>query len=120
MATGTQMLKAVRDFLSVHPEAKQLRLSTFDCYDLFKLKPSDLESFGVAGKRAEQISTDLLAGSLAELSSWLGVELIKDKAQKNLIPGEGVRRTAGIWADGNDDPDSVVEEIRRLRNPLAS
>jgi hypothetical protein len=117
MATGTQMLAAVLDAIHQDPALKELRLSVFDAYDLFRLRPSDLQGLGVDSGRAQIISSDLMNGSLAELSAWLGVILVKDKQKKNLIPGEGFRRTAGIWAAGNDDPDSIVEEIHRLRNP---
>jgi hypothetical protein len=111
------MLEAVKNTVQGNPQIVELRLSLFDAYDLFKLKPSDLVEFGIESKRAESICGDLLRGSLSELSDWLGVQLVKDKRQRNLIPGEGFRRTAGIWATGNDDPDAIVEEIRRLRNP---
>jgi hypothetical protein len=117
MATGAQMLTAVLDAIKMQPGLKELRLSTFDACDLFKLHPSDLQEFVSDCTRAGAIGGDLLNGSLAELSDWLGVELVMDKRQKNLIPGEGFRRTAGIWAAGNGDPDSIVEEVRQLRNP---
>jgi hypothetical protein len=120
MATGRQMLAAVLDAIKQPPKLKELRLSVFDAYDLFKLRPGDLQEFGADCQRAEAISSDLLNGSLAELSAWLDITLVKDKQKKkNLIPGEGFRRTAGIWATGNDNPDSMVEEIHRLRNPEA-
>jgi len=119
MATGKQMLEAVLQAVRAHPDQKELRLSVFDAYDLEKLTPSELQGFGVDSQRSELISGDLLNGSLGELSNWLGVRLVPDKVQKNLIPGEGLRRTAGIWWTGDYDPDALVEEIRRLRNPGA-
>ena len=119
MATGKQMLQAVLNTIQAKPELKELKLSVFDAYDLFKLRPSDLQELypAMSIDRSEAISSDLLDRSLSELSNWVGVELAKDQHQKNLIPGEGIRRQAGIWSAGNDDPDSIVEEIRRLRNP---
>lgn len=119
MATGKQMLEAVQDAVRRRPELTELRISIFDSYDLFKLKPSDLSDMGVECEHAELISSDLLKGSLNQLGNWLGMRLIKDKNQRNLIQGEGFRRTSGIWANGNDDPDSIVEEVRQLRNPGA-
>ena len=120
MATGKEMLKAVLDAVRSRPDQKELRLSIFDTYDLFKLTPGDLQEFGLDSVWSEHISGDLLNGSLAELSDWLGTRLVKDKLQKNLIPGEGVRRTAGMWEATDDDPDVLVEEIRRLRSPGAT
>jgi hypothetical protein len=119
MAGGKEMLTAVLNAVKKQPEHKELRLSTFDAYDLFKVQPSDLRELGVECERAEAISNDLFKKNLAELSAWLGVTLVKDRTARNLIPGEGLRRTAGIWANGNDDLDSIVEEIRRLRHPEA-
>ena len=117
MATGKEMLEAVREAVRREPELEELRLSSFDACDLCKLTSSELVAFGVDPERAEQISADLMNGSLHELGEWLGLLLMKVKHQRSLIPGEGFRRTAGIWATGNDDPDSIVEEIRQLRHP---
>jgi hypothetical protein len=119
MATGKQMLEAVLVAVRSQPGLPELRLSTFDAIDLEKLTPSDLQSLGVETRKAELISGDLLNGGLDELGNWLGTRLVRDKLQKNLIPGEGFRRTAGIWWTGDVDPDAVVEEIRRMRNPGA-
>jgi hypothetical protein len=117
MATGKQMLEAVLQAVRSQPGLPELRLSTFDAIDLEKLTPSDLQSLGVDTGKAERIGGDLLSGSFDELGNWLGTKLVRDKAAKNLIPGEGLRRTAGIWWTGDYDPDAVVEEIRQLRNP---
>jgi hypothetical protein len=121
MATGKQMLTAVLDAIKNRPGASELRISTFDAYDLFKLQPTELQEFGVDEERSEAISNDLLQNqSLSELGAWLGKTLIKVKDADNLIPGEGIRRSAGIWANGNNcDPDAIVQEIRQLRNPTA-
>ena len=119
MATGKKMLEAVRHVLQAQPNLRELRLSMFDAIDLGKLTPSDLQSFGVGIKESEQIGTDLLQGSLDELGKWLGTKLVKDHRQRNLIPGEGFRRAAGIWGS-SDDPDALVEEVRQLRNPGAT
>jgi hypothetical protein len=119
MATGKQMLEAVLQAVRSQPGLPELRLSTFDAIDLEKLTPSDLQDLGVDTAMAERISGDLLSGSFDELGNWLGTKLVRDKAAKNLIPGEGLRRTAGIWWTGDYDPDAVVEEIRQLRNPGA-
>ena len=117
MATGRQMLEAVLAAVERQPDASELRINQFDIGDLLKLNAVELQELGVAEEQVEQIVTDLSKEGLAELSDWIGTRLVEDKDQKNLIPGEGIRRTAGIWADGNDDPDAIVEEIRRLRNP---
>lgn len=117
MATGKEMLEAVRDARRREPTLKELRLSTFDACDLCKLTSSQLAELGIDSERAERISADLTNGSLHELGEWLGVRLVKVKHRRSLIPGEGFRRTAGIWAIGDDDPDLIVEEIRQLRHP---
>lgn len=116
MATGKQMLKAVRDALCEQPDRKELPISVFDAYDLFKLTADDLVEAGLDRPRAESICADLLQASLAQLSEWLGVKVFSQKGQKNLIPGEGIRRTAGIWANGeNVTPESLIEELRAMR-----
>jgi hypothetical protein len=120
MATGKQMLEAVLQVVRAQPGIAELRLSFFDAYDLFKLRARDLQELGVDIERSELISHDLLEENLGELNSWLGTRLVPDKLQKNLIPGEGVRRTAGIWWTGDYDPDRLVDEIRQLRNPGAT
>jgi hypothetical protein len=119
MATGRQMLEAVLQAIRSQPALPELRLSTFDAIDLEKLTPSDLQGFGVDAKTCELICGDLLNESLDELGNWLGTKLVRDKAAKNLIPGEGFRRTAGIWWNGVYDPDAWTEEIRQMRNPGA-
>src|SRR3954468_15091439 len=116
MATGKQMLTAVYDAIKKAPDRIELRLSTFDAQDLFKLAPGDLEEFGVDPEGAETISDDLLNGSLEKLSQMVGVVLVKDHEQRNLIPGEGFRRTAGILANGETTADAIVEEIRHMRS----
>ena len=121
MATGKEMLTAVRQAIKERG-TNELRLSTFDVYDLFKLTPDDLVDVGFSPEIAEITSADLLKGNLSELSRCLGVQLTKDKQQKNLIPGEGIRRTAGIWANSDGSVQSyeeMVNEIRQLRHPGA-
>ena len=109
MATGRQMLEAVWDALKATPESREFRLSIFDPYDLLKLTTADLVDFGVDERRAEEIDRDLLNGNLEKLGECLGVRLIKDKHQRNLIPLEGIRRTHGVWAnDTPSDPNTVV------------
>jgi hypothetical protein len=120
MATGKEMLEAVRHVLRSQPSLRELRISVFDALDLEKLTPSDLRSLNLSVDESERITSDLLTGSLEELGNWLGTKLVKDHRQRNLIPGEGFRRTAGIWATGDDDPDALVDEIRELRNPGAT
>ena len=119
MATGKEMLTAVIEAVKRKPELKELPISTFDAYDLFKATAVDLKELGIDGPRAEAIGCDLHNESLTELSAWLGVTLVKLRQTRNLIPGEGIRRTAGLWWNGDYDLDAIVEEIRQLRNPGA-
>ena len=119
MATGIQMLEAVREAIKRQPGVKELSLSMFDSTDLFELRASDLEGLGVDRERADVISADLANESFVEFGAWLGVKLIRDTHHKNLIPGEGLRRSAGAWAvEGEElDIDALVQEIRQLRHP---
>lgn len=120
MATGKQMLEAVLEVVKLQPEQNELRINEFDIGDLLKLDVNELHELGVADEQAKLIVADLANESLTELSGWVGITLIQDKEPKNLIPGEGIRRTAGLWADDREyDPDALVEEIRQLRNPTA-
>jgi hypothetical protein len=117
MATGKQMLVAVKYELQQHPELKELTLNRFDVEDLCRAEPADLEDFGAINGQAEEIVNDLKSGSLEKLSQWLGVKLVKVARHPNLIPGEGFRRSASMCWTGNDNIDSVVQEIRDMRYP---
>jgi hypothetical protein len=118
MATGMEMLRAVMDVIAQEPSENGLLISRFDVDDLMQLEPAELQSLGVDDKRAEAIVADLREGCVEQLSDWLGRKLIKVQQLKSIIPGEGIRRTAGLWADEREyDPDALVEEIRQLRNP---
>jgi hypothetical protein len=118
MATGKQMLEAVLEAVKRRPDENELRINQFDIGDLLKLDVAELHELGVADEQAELIVADLAHEKLTELSAWVGALLVMDKEQRHLIPGEGIRRTAGTWADGREyDPDALVEEIRQLRNP---
>lgn len=120
MATGREMLAAVRQAIARAPERKALRLSTFDFYDLLKLdRDALLDEFDIDRQMAATVADDLANdGSLVKLGELLGVELLKDKNQKNLIPGEGIRRSAGVLAtDVPMTADEIAEEIERMRYP---
>lgn len=117
MATGKQMLVAVKYELQQHPELKELTLNQFDVEDLCRAEAVDLQDFGATAEEAESVTNDLKSGSLERLSQWLGIKLVKSqKMVRNLIPGEGIRSAAGAWWTGNDTPDSIVQEIRAMRN----
>ena len=117
MATGKQMLVAVKYELQQHPDLKELTLNRFDVEDLCRAEAIDLQDFGAPLDLAAEIVSDLRQGSLDKLGQWLGVKLNKVARHPNLIPGEGFRRTASILWTGNDTIESVVQEVRELRNP---
>lgn len=94
MATGKEMLDAVIKAIYASPGIRELRLSPFDVYDLFKLTPIDLLTQCKDREQADAVSFDLSHEHLDKLSELLGVKLTKDREQKNLIPGEGIRRSA--------------------------
>lgn len=118
MATGKQMLVAVKYELQQHPELKELTLNQFDVEDLCRVAATELEDFGASTAQAESIVSELRQGSLVKLGEWLGVKLNKVARHPNLIPGEGFRRAAGLLWTGNDTIESVVQEVRDMRNPL--
>jgi hypothetical protein len=99
MATGKEMLDAVRSHLKVHPDSKELRLNVCDTSDLCELTANDLAPLVGDTQRVAQIFRDLAQQRLESLGDLLGVKLITDPDQCNLIPGAGIRRTEGIWAD---------------------
>ncbi len=106
MATGREMLDAVIKAIHANPGIKELRLSPFDVYDLFKLTPIDLLPHCDSRESADAVSSDLSHEHLDKLSELLGVKLTKYREQKNLIPGEGIRRQAGAWAN-----DPVLSQL---------
>ncbi len=117
MATGKQMLVAVKYELQQHPELQELTLNQFDVEDLCRAEARDLEDFGATPEQAACVVCDLKQGELVKLNQWLGVKLIpSEKLVRNLIPGEGIRRSAGSWWTGLDTPESIVQEIRDMRN----
>ena len=116
MATGKEMLAALRQAVQRNSSVRELRISPFDASDLFKLQPNDLKDFGADVHVARVICQDLARRDFGKLSEWLEISIVPDTSARNLIPGEGIRRTAGVWATGNDDPDAIVDEIRRMRN----
>jgi len=118
MASGMEMLRAVMDAIAQEPNESELLISRFDVDDLMQLEPVELTSLGFEADRAEAIVADLREGCVDQLSAWLGRKLVKMQQLKSIIPGEGIRRKAGLWADEREyDPDALVEEIRQLRNP---
>lgn len=119
MASGSQMLEAVQKAIKDLPHGAVFKLSGFDAKDLYKLEPEQLKAASFSDATIDEVVRELRSPhpSLNKLGAALGVRLVIDSNQKNLIPGEGIRRSMGIWANGDDAVQSMVDEVRMLRNP---
>ncbi len=62
---------------------------------------------------------EVVHGKTIELQDELGLpdgENVAVIVRRVLPPGEGIRRSAGAWADGGEELDRWFEEIRRSRH----
>jgi hypothetical protein len=60
----------------------------------------------------------VIHGKTIELDAAPGIpegEVISVIVQRSLPPGEGVRQSAGAWADAGDELDRFLEHIRQVR-----
>ncbi|HET6880358.1 MAG TPA: hypothetical protein VFI31_09395 [Pirellulales bacterium] len=116
MATGLEMYDALVKVVAARHNGA-LAVNEFDAEDLTKLTADDLRSRGVDAKQADCIVAELGRGSLRELGKSVGVEITIEDRQPNLIPGEGIRRSAGSLADDEQTMEEMFEELDRIRHP---
>lgn len=116
MATGLEMYDALVRAAATRPNG-EMTVNGFDAEDLGKLTADELRSRGVDAITANRIVNELGKGNLRELGQAVGVELSIDERQPNLIPGEGIRRSAGAFADDEQTFDEMLEELDRIRHP---
>jgi hypothetical protein len=60
----------------------------------------------------------IMHGKMIELQEDLGLPdggAVKVIVRQVLPPGEGIRRSAGAWADGGEELDQWFEQIHRSR-----
>ena len=63
----------------------------------------------------------IVHGKMIELQEDLGLpegEAVKVIVRQVLPAGEGIRRSAGAWADGGEEMDRWFEQIRRSRRRI--
>jgi hypothetical protein len=63
----------------------------------------------------------IMHGKMIELQEDLGLpdgETVKVIVRQVLPPGEGIRRSAGAWADGGEELDRWFEQIHRSRRRI--
>ncbi|MBI2826583.1 MAG: hypothetical protein HYX69_18070 [Planctomycetia bacterium] len=89
----------------------------FDKLDLCKLTAPDLISRGFDESVAKRVSADLLRGNVEQLSDAIGIELRVERVARWLIPGEGIRRSAGALADEDETLDQTLRELDEIRHP---
>lgn len=116
MATGLEMYDALVRAVAIRHNGA-MAINEFDAEDLTKLTADDLRLRGIDPAAANCIASDLVKGSLKELGQAVGVELVVGERQPNLIPGEGIRRSAGSLADEDQSMEEMFEELDRIRHP---
>ncbi|HQU41849.1 MAG TPA: hypothetical protein PK867_03515 [Pirellulales bacterium] len=113
VATGLEMYDALKNSLA----ERTVPINQFDAEDLMKLTADDLRARGIDSGTAERVARDLAAGSLAELGNAISAKLTIEQKQPNLIPLEGIRRSAGALADEEGTLEEMFEELDRIRHP---
>lgn len=116
MATGLEMYDALLRAIAARGNGA-IAVNKFDAADLTKLTADELRSRGMDSVRAEHVADELAGGGLAKLGNVVGVRLTIDAQQANLIPGEGIRRSAGSLADDEQTLEEIFEELHRIRHP---
>lgn len=116
MATGLEMYDALVRAIAARGNGA-IAVNEFDAEDLAKVTAPDLRSRGVDAARAERIVGELVKGNLRELGNVVGANLTIERYEPSLIPGEGIRRSAGSLADDEQTMDEMFEELDRIRLP---
>jgi hypothetical protein len=116
MATGLEMYDALVRAIAARGNGA-IAVNEFDAEDLSKLTADDLRLRGVDAARAERIASELARGNLWELGNAVGAHLTIEQHKPNLIPGEGIRRSAGSLADEEQTMEETFEELDRIRHP---
>jgi len=111
MATGKQMLDAVREKTKGLPKESVFAINPDDRDDLCKLIVPDLLSVGFDEQQAASIVEGLKQKDLSKLGKALGLHFRIEMYRLNLIPGEGLRRAAEIL---KDHPQTVEETLREI------
>ncbi len=117
MATGLEMLDALQAATRDLPHGSEFHLNQFDKLDLCKLTLADLQHRGLEGAVAENITDELNRQHVTALGEHLGVRLEVNKDAENLIPGEGLKRTAGALRDDPETFEEMLDYLDRLRHP---
>ncbi len=117
MATGLEMLDALRSAIRDLPCGSAFSVNQFDKLDLCKLTLDELQQRGVNGVVGEQIVAKLSHQDLTALGQHLGIRLEMDNEAENLIPGEGIKRTAGALRDDPETFEEMLDYLERLRHP---
>jgi hypothetical protein len=116
MATGLEMYDALVRAIAARVNGTQA-VNEFDAEDLTRLTAADLRLRGIDAARAERVASELARGNLRELENVVGARLTIERNKPNLIPGEGIRRSAGSLADEEQTLEDMFEELDRIRHP---
>lgn len=116
MATGLEMYDALVRVIGARGNGT-LAVNEFDAEDLSKLTAADLRLRGIEAAQAERVASELARGNLGELGNAVGARLEIERHEPNLIPGEGIRRSAGSLADEEQTMGEMFEELDRIRHP---
>ncbi len=117
MATGLEIFDALKRTTANLPIGNRFEINTFDAKDLMKLSADDLQARGFDAAIAKRVDRDLVSGSLSELGTAIGIEIALNRQARNLIPGEGLRRSRGVLANDAQSLESLLEQLDRIRHP---
>jgi len=116
MATGKQMLDAVREKTKGLPKESVFAINPDDRDDLCKLTVPDLLSVGFDEQQVASIVEGLKQKDLSELGKALGLHFRIEMYRLNLIPGEAARRASEILKDDPQTLDEMLREFTEIRN----
>lgn len=116
MATGLEMYDALVRAIAARGNGA-IAVNEYDAEDLTRLTAADLRLRGIDAARAERVAGELSKGNLRELGSVVGAYLTIEQHEPNLIPGEGIRRSAGSLADEEQTMEEMFDELDRIRHP---
>lgn len=117
-STSQEIFAALVEQAKRLPSGGKLVINQFDVLDLCQLTIEDLMAQGYSANAAMDAVVEMQAtGKVSELGKPLDVVLIVERNSPYLIPGEGIRRTAGALADDPQTMDELFEELDEIRHP---
>ena len=118
MATGPEMLRALKHATASMPPGATIVLNYHDADDLCRLSIAELrDEFGYDDRTATRIAADLEQGSVKQLGQSLSLDLRPAANVRTLIPGEGIRRAQALLKDDPQTLEEMLLELDQMRHP---